>query len=55
MSVNMFCRVGHWDPFSFLPLLALGIAVIVLSSGQTRIRNPTNLHPGTFYIWSTCL
>ena len=32
---HMLIWVGHWDPFSFLPLLALRIAVIVLSSGQS--------------------
>ena len=27
----------HWDPFAFLPLLALAISVIVLSSGQSGL------------------
>ena len=34
--------LGHWDPFSLLPFLALTVAVFFLSSGQTCIQNPAN-------------
>ena len=34
--------VGHWNPFSFLPFLALEVAAIVLNPMFTNIQNPTN-------------
>ena len=34
---SYYTWVGHWDPFSFLPCLALKLAVIASSSGQTGL------------------
>ena len=41
--------VGRWEPFSFLPPWALRIDVIVLSSGQTCIPDPTDAFRREFH------